>query len=65
MINKFMKICETYPVDYDELRDMLSQGFDINSEVKTWRDEKSLLANITMGWPNIDEIDENKIGASF
>lgn len=65
MINKFMKICEVYPVDYEKLTEMLNNGFDINSEVKDSFEGISILSNITMGWGNSESITEDEKGRAF
>lgn len=65
MIHKFMSICEAYPIDYNELKTMLRNGFDINCEIEDPLEGKSILSNITMDWCYEEVLDENEKGYAF
>lgn len=65
MISTFVKICSSYPVDYEKLTEMLNNGFDINSEVEDPFEGISILSNITMGWGSSESITEDERGRAF
>ncbi|MBR3787379.1 MAG: hypothetical protein IKJ85_03210 [Firmicutes bacterium] len=57
MIKKFMSICNAYPIEYERLREMLVQGFDINSKEDEGDNDTNILSELIKGWPSVELMD--------